>query len=115
MKEEKLSPETMVDDEHLPPHETPWEEFVRIFRKDRIAVAGCIVLAFLLVAAMAGKVLTEWVVVFDAEIVRLPDKFKPPLSIPSEEVLRPQDRPTSRPVACMATSARPTMAPPRWE
>ena len=71
MKEEKLSPETMVDDEHLPPHETPWEEFVRIFRKDRIAVAGCIVLAFLLVAAMAGKVLTEWVVVFDAEVVRV--------------------------------------------
>jgi ABC-type dipeptide/oligopeptide/nickel transport system permease subunit len=93
MKEEVLNPKAMADDEPLLPHETPWEEFVRIFTKDRMAIAGCIVLLFLLVAAMGGKVMTEWVVVFDAEVVRLPDKFLPPLSIPSEEVVRPQDQP----------------------
>ena len=94
MTEQVLKPTTIADDEPLLPHETPWEEFVRIFKKDRMAIAGCIVLLFLLVAALGGKVLTEWVVVFDAEVVRLPDKFLPPLSVPSEEVVRPQDQPT---------------------
>ena len=83
-----------MSDEPLLPHETPWEEFIRIFKKDRMAVAGCIILACLLVAAMAGKVLTEWVVVFDAEVVRLPDKFQPPMSFPSHEVVGLQTQPT---------------------
>lgn len=60
--------------------ETPLQELWRIFRKDRLAVIGLIVLVLLLVAAIAGKVLTEWAVVFDPAIVRLPDKFQPPLS-----------------------------------
>ena len=94
MKEEIFQAGTAIDDEPLLPHETPWEEFLRIFKKDRMAIAGCLILALLLVAAMAGKVLTEWVIVFDAEVVRLPDKFQPPLSIPSGEVVRPQDLPT---------------------
>ena len=41
---------------------------------------GLIVLALLLFAALAGKVLTEWTAVLDPATVRLPDKFKPPLS-----------------------------------
>lgn len=82
------------DADALLEHETPWQEFVRIFKKDRLAVGGVIVLAVLLVAAMAGKVLTEWIVVFDAEVVRLPDKFLPPLALPNMEVLPPQDLPT---------------------
>ncbi len=83
-----------MHEEPLLPHETPWEEFVRIFQKDRIAVAGCVILACLFVAAMAGKVLTEWVIVFDTEIVRLPDKFSPPLSFPSDEVVALDIQPT---------------------
>ena len=82
-----------LNDEELLPHETPWQEFVRIFKKDRMAIAGCTILAFLLMAAMAGKVFTEWVVVFDAEVVRLPDKFLPPLSLPSEEVFLKKEQP----------------------
>lgn len=93
MKPEAVKPEARVDEEPLLPHETPWEEFVRIFKKDRMAIAGCLVLVFLLASAIAGKVLTEWVVVFDAEVVRLPDKFLPPLSDPSEETVPPQDQP----------------------
>ena len=93
MTEQALDKESNLNDEPLLPHETPWEEFVRIFKKDQMAVAGCIILAFLLVAAMAGKVLTEWVVVFDAEVVRLPDKFQPPLSLPSGEVIQKNEQP----------------------
>ena len=74
-------------------HETPWQEFVRIFKKDHFAVAGLVVLSLLLTAAVAGKILTEWVVVFDPEVVRLPDKFLPPLSEPSRDIILLQDRP----------------------
>lgn len=55
-------------------------------------MAGSVVLITLLFAALAGKGLTEWVVVFDPEVVRLPDKFLPPLSSPSAE-LSSQDHP----------------------
>ena len=94
MQKEVVTSDIFSDEEPLLPHETPWEEFVRIFTRDRMAISGCIVLFFLLVAAIAGKVLTEWVVVFDAEVVRLPDKFLPPLSLPSQELVQPQDQPT---------------------
>ncbi|MCA9465580.1 MAG: hypothetical protein KC563_15590, partial [Nitrospira sp.] len=71
-------PSVRADD--LPEHETPWQEFVRIYQKDRLALAGFFVLVALLVIAVAGKALTEWWVLFDPEVVRLPDKFFPPLS-----------------------------------
>ena len=80
--------------EILPPPETPWTEFLRIFKKDRFAVFGSVVLAVLLCAAMGGKVLTEWVVVFDPEVVRLPDKLLPPMATPSEEIQSEEDLPT---------------------
>ena len=70
----------------LPASETPWQELWRIFRKDRLAMMGLIVLGILLCAAIAGKVLTEWVVVFDPATVRLPDKFKSPMSAVSDLV-----------------------------
>ncbi len=77
----------------LPPPETPWMEFWNIFRKDRLAMVGLFVLCLLLVAAMAAKVLTEWVVVFNPEVVRLPDKFLPPMSGPSEQLIPEGDLP----------------------
>ncbi len=68
-------------------------EFWNIFRKDRLAMVGLFVLCLLLVAAMAAKVLTEWVVVFNPEVVRLPDKFLPPMSGPSEQLIPEGDLP----------------------
>ena len=94
MTEQTLDIVRDLNDEPLLPHETPWEEFLRIFKKDRMAVVGCLILAFLLVAAIAGKVFTEWIIVFDAEVVRLPDKFLPPLSPPTEEVIQKGEQPT---------------------
>jgi peptide/nickel transport system permease protein len=83
----------VLDAEALPPPETPWEEFVRIFTKDKLALISAFILGLLLVMGMSGKVLTEWVVVFDTEVVRLPDKFLPPLSKPTTDVLPAQDLP----------------------
>ena len=79
--------------EELPPPETPWQESLRLFKKDRLALVGAYVLGLLLVTAFLGKALTEWVVVFDPEVVRLPEKFLPPLSLPSSEEVPLQDRP----------------------
>lgn len=81
-----------LDPEAMAPLETPWEEFLRIFKKDFQALFGFWVLLFLLLTAFAGKVLTEWWVVFDPEVVRLTDKFLPPFSVPSPDSL-PNDRP----------------------
>jgi len=80
-------------DEELSPPETPWQESLRLFKKDRLALVGAYVLGLLLVTAFLGKALTEWVVVFDPEVVRLPEKFLPPLSLPSAEEVPLQDRP----------------------
>ena len=74
--------------------ETPLQEIWRFFRKDRLAMGGLVVLAILLVAAGAGKVLTEWYVVFDPAIVRLPEKLLPPFSLASAEILAPDQLPT---------------------
>ena len=52
----------------------------RAFRRDRLAFAALFVLGGLVLAALAGKLLTEWWVVFDPSLVRLPDKLLPPLS-----------------------------------
>ncbi|MEC4680744.1 MAG: ABC transporter permease [Nitrospirota bacterium] len=86
-------PVASVDAEKLPPPETPWQEFIRVYKKDRLAVVSSIVLAILVVVGISGKVFTEWVVVFDAEVVRLPDKFLPPLSTPSVDIIPAPDLP----------------------
>ena len=79
--------------EALPPPETPWTEFWNIYRKDQLAMAGLFVLCVLLLAAVAGKGLTEWLVVFDPQVVRLPDKFLPPMSPPSSNLIPADDMP----------------------
>ncbi len=72
--------------------ETPLQEFWRILKKDRLSMVGLVVLLFLIVAAIAGKALTEWTVVFDPATVRLVDKFQPPFS-PVSELLPEEDVP----------------------
>lgn len=80
-------------EEAFPPSETLWRESWRVFKRDRLAVLGAWVLALLLVTALLGKALTEWVVVFDPAAVRLPEKFLPPLSPASNVDVPPDDRP----------------------
>jgi peptide/nickel transport system permease protein len=81
-----------LEAEALAAPETPLSAALRRFRKDRLAMAGFFILTLLVVAALAGKVLTSWWVVFDPTTVRLPDKLLSPLSSPSPglpEELRP--------------------------
>lgn len=82
-----------IDAADLAMPETPLQEVWRVFRKDRLAVASFAVLLTLLVVAIAGKVLTDWIVLLNPETVRLPEKFKPPMSYASAELLATTDRP----------------------
>jgi len=66
--------------------ETPLQTFWRLFQKDKLALSGLMILLLLIVAAIAGKGLTEWTIVFDPATVRLVDKFLPPLSFASEQL-----------------------------
>ena len=68
------------DAEDLGTERTPLAEAWRTFRRDRLALAGLVVLSMLVLVAFAGKALTEWWVLFDPAAVRLPDKLLPPLS-----------------------------------
>ena len=60
--------------------ETPPQQFWRVFRRDRLAMAGLVVLALLLGTAVVGKVLTAWLPAFDPATVRLVDKLRPPFA-----------------------------------
>jgi peptide/nickel transport system permease protein len=66
--------------------ETPLQEFWRLFQKDKLAMFGFIALLLLIIAAIAGKVLTEWMIIFEPATVRLVDKFLPPLSYASDRL-----------------------------
>jgi peptide/nickel transport system permease protein len=66
--------------EQLGAVETPFQQVWRTLRKDRLAMAGLVVLAALVVLALLGKLLTEVWVVFDPATVRLPDKLQAPMS-----------------------------------
>jgi peptide/nickel transport system permease protein len=74
--------------------ESPRGEVWRAFRANRVAFAALFVLAALVVAALLGKALTEWWVVFDPAVVRLPDKLLPPLAVARPDRIPAADLPT---------------------
>ena len=76
-----------------PPLATARGEVWRAFRRSRVALAALWVLAALVVAALAGKLLTEWWVLFDPSVVRLPDKLLPPLSAARADRIAAADLP----------------------
>lgn len=61
-------------------------EVWRQLRKDRLASVGLVVLGALVVTALLGKLLTEWVVLFDPTLVRLPEKLLPPFAAAGAEL-----------------------------
>jgi peptide/nickel transport system permease protein len=62
-------------------------EVWRQLRRDRLALAALCVLTALFVTALLGKLLTEWWVVLDPTLVRLPEKLLPPLARASGEAV----------------------------
>lgn len=73
--------------------ESPLRRAWRTFRRDRVAFSALVVLAALVAVALAGKALTEWWVVFDPSVVRLPEQLRPPLSAARPELVPAADLP----------------------
>jgi peptide/nickel transport system permease protein len=77
--------------EGLKPTASLFEERWDIFKRNHLAYFSFIFLMVLFIFAIIGKILTRWVVLFDPKLVRLPEKFLPPLTpftskiIPKEE------------------------------
>jgi len=86
-------PQTMAGEAPAPDLAGEAPAFWPTFWQNRLAAAGAVVLVVLLGLAIAGKALTEWWIVFDTETIRLPDKFKPPLSEAATGMIPAPDAP----------------------
>jgi len=83
----------MQDAEGLKPAVSLFRERWDIFKRNRTAYSSFIFLIFLLAIAFAGKALTRWIVVFDPQMVRLPEKFLPPLTSFTSNITPAEDAP----------------------
>jgi peptide/nickel transport system permease protein len=64
------------------------------FSQNRLAAAGMVIFILFFITAVAGVFLTSGTdPVFDPATVRLQEKLRPPLSLPSVEILRPEEIP----------------------
>jgi ABC-type dipeptide/oligopeptide/nickel transport system permease subunit len=81
-------------DEPLAPKRTRLEEFWRLFRKNRLAIAGMVFFVIFCIIATVGFLLTIGKnPVIDPSIVRLQDKLRPPLAKPNLEMLQRNEIP----------------------
>ena len=77
------------------PHRTRFEQFWRLFQKNRMAVIGLAIFVLFFLTALAGLVLTSGTdPVFDPAQIRLAEKLRPPLSKINREALAPAEIPT---------------------
>ena len=93
MNPEQTAPAVSLE-EPLAPKRTRFEESWRLFRRNRMALAGMLVFAIFFFSAVIGLVLTSGSrPLFDPAQVHLPEKLLPPLSAPHTESLKPAERP----------------------
>jgi len=82
-------------DEPLAPKRTRQEEFWRLFKQNRLAIAGLVFFIVFFVVAIIGLALTRGKdPVLDPAMVRLQEKLRPPLAKPNFERLQPNEVPT---------------------
>ena len=81
-------------DEPLAPKRTRLEEFWRLFKQNRMAIAGMVFFIVFFFLAIAGWGLTRGKnPVLDPGVVRLQEKLRPPLARPNFEMLQPNEVP----------------------
>ncbi|MGD9229076.1 MAG: hypothetical protein PVF26_21415, partial [Desulfobacterales bacterium] len=81
-------------DEPLAPKRTRLEEFWRLFKRNKMAIAGMAFFILFFVFAIIGLALTSGNDPFlDPALVRLQDKLRPPLARPNLEMLQPNEVP----------------------
>ena len=79
--------------EGLKPTASLFEERWDIFKRNHLAYFSFIFLMVLFIFAIIGKILTRWVVLFDPKLVRLPEKFLPPLTPFTSKIIPTEDAP----------------------
>ena len=73
------------------PRESRWQEFWRLFRKNRLAFLGLLIFLLFFLTAVTGLALTSGrKPFFDPAMVRLEEKLRPPLSRPNWGALKPE-------------------------
>ena len=79
----------------LAPKRTRWQEFLRHFVKNKLAILGLIIFILFFFSAVTGLILTSGSnPLFDPAMVRLQEKLRPPLAKPNLVSLQPEEVPT---------------------
>ena len=82
-------------DEPLAPKRTRFEEFWRLFKQNRLAIAGMVFFILFFTVAITGLALTSGNdPILDPAMVRLQEKLRPPLARPNLALLQPNEVPT---------------------
>ncbi len=84
---------TISDKDALPPSKGLFQERWDIFKRNRIAYGSFWSLMSMFVLAFFGKVFTQFIIVFDPKIVRLSEKFLPPLTVFTSTITPKEDGP----------------------
>jgi len=84
---------TTLQTDALPPSKGLFQERWDILKRNTMAYGSFWFLMSLLALAFLGKVLTQYIVVFDPKIVRLSEKFLPPLTVFKSSITPIEDAP----------------------
>lgn len=84
----------IVEADSLPPQKGLFQERWEFFKRNRMAYFSAFFLIALMILAILGKVLTSAFVMFDPKIVRLSEKFLPPLTQFTSTITPQEDAPT---------------------
>ena len=84
---------TTFETDALPPSKGIFKERWDILKRNTMAYGSFWFLMSLLALALFGKVLTRYIVVFDPKIVRLSEKFLPPLTVFTSSITPKEDAP----------------------
>jgi len=77
-------------EEPAAPKRTRWQQFWRLFKRNRLAILGMAIFVLFFCCALTGLVLTSGSKpIFDPALVRLEEKLLPPLTKPNAERLQP--------------------------
>jgi len=91
---ENVQRRDFVLEEPAAPKRTRWQQFWRLFKRNRLAILGMAIFILFFCCALAGLVLTSGSKpVFDPALVRLEEKLLPPLTKPNPETLQPHEMP----------------------
>jgi peptide/nickel transport system permease protein len=84
---------TTFETDALPPSKGIFKDRWDILKRNTMAYGSFWFLMSLLALALFGKVLTRYIVVFDPKIVRLSEKFLPPLTVFTSSITPKEDAP----------------------